>query len=95
MHACAGARAPKAVLEAQVLREALMDPLFRRFVGTVLLAVGMFIIAAILHNLVAGITGVEEPVFFLIAVLGAPLMLVWGVLQCSWSMWKRRNRHGG
>lgn len=52
----------------------------RIFLTTGGTAVGAFIISVILHNLIGGLLGVEEPVFFCIAVFACPLALVTGLL---------------
>lgn len=42
-------------------------------------ALPAFLLGVILHNLVSALIGVEEPVFFLVAIVGAPQLLVAGV----------------
>jgi len=44
------------------------------------ISLGAFIISAVLHNALSGLFGVEEPVFFCIAVFVAPLGLVVGIV---------------
>lgn len=44
------------------------------------LAIPVFILAVLLHNLVSAIFGGEEPVFFLIALVVAPAMLIGGII---------------
>jgi len=44
------------------------------------MSVGTFIISVFLHNALSGLLGVEEPVFFCIAVFIAPLALVVGLI---------------
>jgi hypothetical protein len=44
------------------------------------IAVGAFIISVFLHNALSGLFGVEEPVFFCIAVFVAPLALAVGLI---------------
>ncbi len=44
------------------------------------LAVVVFVVAVFLHNAVYGLFHVEEPVFFLIAVIVAPLTFAIGIL---------------
>ena len=44
------------------------------------ISVGAFIISVFLHNALSGLFGVEEPVFFCIAVFIAPLALVVGLI---------------
>ncbi len=43
-------------------------------------AVVVFVIAVFLHNAIYGLFHVEEPVFFLIAVVAAPLTFAVGIL---------------
>ena len=40
----------------------------------------VFIVSVILHNAISAILGVEEPVFFIIAVIVAPLAFVVGAI---------------
>ncbi len=49
---------------------------YRRMLIT---AVLVFLVAAVLHNLIFGVTGVEEPVFLLLAIWGAPALLMAGL----------------
>jgi hypothetical protein len=44
------------------------------------LSIGSFIISVFLHNAVSALLGVEEPVFFCVAVIVAPLALVVGLI---------------
>ncbi len=44
------------------------------------ISVGIFIISVFLHNALSGLLGVEEPVFFIIAVIVAPLALAVGLI---------------
>ena len=44
------------------------------------IALGTFIISVFLHNALSGLFGVEEPVFFCIAVFAAPLALAVGLV---------------
>ena len=54
-----------------------------------------FIAAAVVHNLVYGLTGVEEPVFLLLAIWGAPAVLVAGLVGLVRAgvhrLWVRRH----
>ena len=52
----------------------------RIFIITAGTAVGVFIISIILHNLIGGLLGVKEPVFFIIAVIISPSALAVGLL---------------
>lgn len=40
----------------------------------------LFVISVILHNAISAISGIEEPVFFLMAVIVAPAAFVIGTL---------------
>ena len=51
----------------------------RRFLLLTLLAPLMFVVSVAMHNLVSAVLGGEEPIFFLLAVLGAPTLLVVGL----------------
>ncbi|MBN1176906.1 MAG: hypothetical protein JXA51_04420 [Dehalococcoidales bacterium] len=44
------------------------------------LSVGVFIISVFLHNILCALTGIEEPVFFIIAVFISPLALAAGII---------------
>ncbi|MFC1958201.1 hypothetical protein ACFLVQ_01360 [Chloroflexota bacterium] len=44
------------------------------------ISLGAFIIGVFLHNAISGLFGVEEPVFFVIAVIIAPVALAVGVI---------------
>lgn len=50
-----------------------------RFAFLAAFAVALFMVSVVLHNLVSGLLGIEEPVFFLLAVVVAPLLFVAGV----------------
>jgi hypothetical protein len=59
--------------------------LFRRLpprycIRAAIAAVPLALMGALLHNLVYGLTGAEEPVFFLLALAVAPAMLIGGLL---------------
>lgn len=54
--------------------------LLKKFFWVVGMSVGAFIISVFLHNALSGLFGVEEPVFFIIAVILAPLALVVGLI---------------
>lgn len=53
-------------------------------------AVALFVVSVVLHNLVSGLLGVEEPVFFLLAVVVAPLLFVAGVAGSIVAIIRRR-----
>ena len=40
------------------------------------LAVALFFVSVLAHNLISGLLRIEEPVFFLIAVIGVPVYLL-------------------
>lgn len=54
--------------------------LLKKFFWVVGMSVGAFIISVFLHNALGGLFGIEEPVFFIIAVIIAPLALVVGLI---------------
>ncbi len=54
--------------------------LLKKFFWVVGMSIGVFIISVFLHNALSGLFGVEEPVFFIIAVILAPLALVVGLI---------------
>lgn len=54
--------------------------LLKKFLWVVGMSIAAFIISVFLHNALSGIFGIEEPVFFIIAVLVAPLALLVGLL---------------
>jgi len=43
-------------------------------------SIGVFIIAVFLHNVISGLSGFEEPVFFIVAVILAPLALAVSII---------------
>ena len=58
-------------------RDSKMLKIFLLIAG---MALATFIVSVILHNAVSALLGVEEAVFFVIAVIIAPLALVAGVV---------------
>ena len=44
------------------------------------ISLGAFIISVFLHNLISGLLGAEEPVFFIIAIIISPLALAAGLI---------------
>ncbi len=54
--------------------------LLKRFLLLAALSVGAFIICVFLHNMLSGLFGVEEPVFFTLAVIVSPLALAVGLI---------------
>jgi len=57
-------------------------------------ALPLFVAGVVLHNLVFGLVGVEEGVFFLLALLGAPAMFAGGLAAAAHAAW-RTPRGGG
>ena len=64
----------------------------RTFLGIALASAIAFPVGAVLHNAVEAIFHVEEPVFFLIAVIGAPVGVAVGLLGAAITAWIGRNR---
>jgi uncharacterized membrane protein len=66
----------------------------RMFLAVAGISALAFPIAAVLHNAVDALFHVEEPVFFLIAVIGAPIGVVVGVIGAAlstyWGRFARR-----
>ena len=54
--------------------------LLRTFLVLAALSVPVFIVGAFMHNFLSALFGIEEPVFFILAVIVAPLALVVGLL---------------
>jgi len=54
--------------------------MLKKFLMIAGIAVGTFIISVFLHNAISALFGVEEPVFFIIAVFIAPLALAVGLI---------------
>jgi hypothetical protein len=71
------------VLAAAVLL-LMQDARRRTFAWIVSLALPIFALAVVLHNVEYAITGIEEPTFVLIAIVGAPTMLLAGVGGLLW-----------
>jgi hypothetical protein len=68
----------------------------RRFLTLALLSAVAILVSVVVHNCLAGVLHTEELVFFLIAVVVAPLGLVVGLggaAVCTFVSWKRRA-HG-
>jgi len=67
----------------------------RRFLTLALISAIAVPVSMVVHNCLAGLLHVEEPVFFLIAVVLAPLGLVVGLAGaafCAAVAWRRRVR---
>ena len=60
-----------------ILLRALAAPYCGRIA---LAAIPLFVVSVLLHNVISGLTGIEEPVFFLLAVIVAPALLLGGTL---------------
>jgi energy-converting hydrogenase Eha subunit A len=71
------------VLAATVLL-LMQDARRRTFAWIAGLALPTFVLAVVLHNVEYAITGVEEPTFILIAIVGAPTMFLGGVGGLLW-----------
>jgi hypothetical protein len=54
--------------------------MIKRFLLLAGISLGAFIISFFLHNFISGLLGVEEPVFFIIAVIVSPLGLAVGLI---------------
>jgi hypothetical protein len=57
--------------------------MLQKFLRITALAPLLFVISVVLHNVISAVIGREEPVFFLLAVVGAPLLLVAGLAGAS------------
>jgi len=57
-----------------------MLKLQKTFLLIVGLSIGVFIISVFLHNILCALIGIEEPVFFIIAVIVSPLALAAGII---------------
>jgi hypothetical protein len=68
----------------------------KRFLTLALLSAVAVLVSVVVHNCLAGLLHSEEPVFFLIAVVVAPLGLVVGLAGaavCAFVSWRGRA-HG-
>jgi uncharacterized membrane protein len=54
--------------------------LMKTFLLVAGISLGAFIISVFLHNVISGLLGVEEPVFFVIATIISPLALAVGII---------------
>jgi hypothetical protein len=63
-----------------------------RFLWIAAVSTLSFIPSVILHNLVSGLLKVEEPVFFLLAIIGAPMGFFVGVIGAAISAVMQRKR---
>jgi hypothetical protein len=64
----------------------------KKFMWLTGIAAVVCIISVVLHNVVSGLLNVEEPVFFVIAVIIAPAAFVVGIIG-STVCYIRRKRH--
>jgi hypothetical protein len=67
----------------------------RRFLTLALLSAVAILVSVVVHNCLAGLLHAEEPFFFVIAVVVAPLGLVIGLAGagvCAFVSWRRRTR---
>lgn len=57
----------------------------------------LFLVAIILHNLIYGLVGEEEAIFFTLALFGAPLLFATGLAGSAWLVGREvwRHRHDG
>ncbi|MBD3249885.1 hypothetical protein GF336_07600 [Candidatus Woesearchaeota archaeon] len=58
----------------------------------IVMFLGAFILAVLIHNFFYAITGIEEAVFFLLAVVVIPLYLIISILYTIFHHVKRRKR---
>ena len=63
-----------------------------RFLWIAAVSALSFIPSVILHNLLSGLLKVEEPVLFLLAIIGAPLGLLVGLVGAGVSAAMQRKR---
>ncbi|MGQ9677324.1 MAG: hypothetical protein ACUVX1_16800 [Chloroflexota bacterium] len=62
----------------------------KRFLWLMVVAVVAFPICMVLHNAVSAILGIEEPVFFVLAVIVAPLAFAVGLIGVLASLLRRQ-----
>jgi hypothetical protein len=63
----------------------------RTFRWMVILSPVVFVAAVVMHNLEYAVTGIEEPAFLLVAILGGPALLLTGLAGLVWTA--IRDRH--
>ena len=63
----------------------------RSFLGLAAISAIAFPVGAVLHNAFDALFHVDEPVFFLIAVIGAPVGVVVGLVGAAITAWLGRN----
>lgn len=54
--------------------------MLKKFVLTMSISAGVFVVSVLAHNAISGWFGIEEPVFFFIAIIVAPLAFVVGAV---------------
>lgn len=64
----------------------------KTFLAVATLSALAFPVCAVLHNAVAALFQVEEPVFFVLAVIGAPLGVATGLLGAAITALRGRRR---
>lgn len=64
----------------------------RKFLGVAAVSALAFPVCAVLHNALAAIVHFEEPVFFLLAVIGAPLGMLVGVIGAAVAALMQRSK---
>lgn len=52
--------------------------MLKRSLLTMGIALGVFLVSIVLHNVISGMFGIEEPVFFTIAVIVCPVAFLVG-----------------
>lgn len=62
----------------------------KRFVWLMVVAVVAFPVCVVLHNAISALLGIEEPVFFLLAVVVAPLAFAVGLVGVLVSLVRRQ-----
>ncbi len=50
----------------------------KKFLLVMALSAGVFVVSVVLHNVIYGLFGIEEPVFFIIAVFLCPAAFLFG-----------------
>lgn len=54
--------------------------MLKKFVLTMSISAGVFVVSVVAHNVISGWFGIEEPVFFFIAVILAPAAFLVGAV---------------
>lgn len=71
--------------------------MLKRFLWLAGGAIVVFVVSVILHNAISALLGLEEPVFFVVAVILAPLAFVIGVAGAAVAtvvQWSRQSARG-